>query len=439
MFRCGCRIGATSVFDVYNCLRGKLMNTFHALGDIGLKEVVTRNTASALSALFVTIQILLLSASPTAAISVDLAKKCRDMAIKAHPRAMPGKPYAQAERDFFRQCVAKNGQMEYTDAASVLYEPKTTVRTEDVRTSTLLQMETLNMDRGAPILIRIYKEENTLEVWKRDRTGKFALLSAYPICKYSGHLGPKIFEGDHQAPEGFYDITPDQMKSDRYLAFDIGFPNAFDRSLGRTGSFLMVHGGCKSVGCYAMTDYAMDEIYGLADEAFGAGQEKVQLEAFPFRMTTQNLARHTDDPNMPFWQMLKTGSDAFLTTGRPPTVAACDQHYVFNAAITDKDCDPAKEKATHIASHVPRWGVWLAADLEESRAWAIYRERQKRFASLIGNREPIVLLRQIPGMGRAKRYVVTIADDDRAPLDQLCKKLSAASATCDVLRNNRGD
>jgi murein L,D-transpeptidase YafK len=305
----------------------------------------------------------------------------------------------------------------------------------------LLKMETLNMDRGAPILIRIYKEENTLEVWKRDRTGKFALLSAYPICKYSGHLGPKIFEGDHQAPEGFYDITPDQMNpmSGRYLAFNIGFPNAFDRSLGRTGSFLMVHGGCKSVGCYAMTDYAMDEIYGLADEAFGAGQEKVQLEAFPFRMTTQNLARHTDDPNMPFWQMLKTGSDAFLTTGRPPTVAACDQHYVFNAATTDKDCDPAKEKATHIASHVPRWGVWLAADLEENRAWAIYHERQKRFASLIGNREPIVLLRQIPGMGRAKRYVITIADDNRAPLDDLCKKFNAANATCDVLQNSRGD
>jgi murein L,D-transpeptidase YafK len=92
-------------------------------------------------------------------------------------------------------------------------------------------METLNMDRAAPILIRIYQEESTLEVWKLDRTGTFALLSAYPICKYSGHLGPKIFEGDHQAPEGFYDITPDQMKSDRYLAFNMGFPNAFDRSL----------------------------------------------------------------------------------------------------------------------------------------------------------------------------------------------------------------
>jgi murein L,D-transpeptidase YafK len=199
----------------------------------------------------------------------------------------------------------------------------------------------------------------------------------------------------------------------------------------------MVHGGCKSVGCYAMTDYAMDEIYGLVDEAFRGGQEKVQLEAFPFRMTTQNLARHADDPHAPFWEMLKTGSDAFLATGRPPTVAVCDQRYVFNAAIAD--CDPSKEKAKPIASYVPRWGVWLAADLEESRAWAIYHERQKQFAPLIGDREPIVLLRQIPGMGRAKRYIITIADDNRAPLENLCKKLNAANATCDVLRNSRGD
>ena len=143
-------------------------------------------------------------------------------------------------------------------------------------------------------------------------------------------------QGDHQAPEGFYDITPDQMNpnSSEYLAFNTGFPNAFDRSLGRTGSFLMVHGGCRSVGCYAMTDNAMEEIYGLVDEAFKGGQEKVQLEAFPFRMTAQNLASHTGDPNMPYWEMLKTGSDAFFAAERPPTVAVCDRRYVFNPAVT---------------------------------------------------------------------------------------------------------
>ncbi len=175
------------------------------------------------------------------------------------------------------------------------------------------------------------------------RSGKFALLNAYPICKFSGRLGPKLVQGDYQAPEGFYDITPAQMNpwSHEYLAFNTGFPNAFDRSLGRTGSFLMVHGGCESVGCYAMTDYEMEEIYGLADEAFKGGQDKIQLEAFPFQMTAENLARHADDPNTPFWDMLKKGSDAFLATGQPPEVAVCGQRYVFNPVLGDNDLDPS--------------------------------------------------------------------------------------------------
>ena len=117
------------------------------------------------------------------------------MAIRAHPLAMPGKPYAQAERDFFRQCAEKNGRIEYTDASSALYEPKPALRTEDVRTSTLLHMETLNMERAAPILIRIYKEGSTLEVWKQDRNGKFALLGAYPICKFSDISGRRSSKG----------------------------------------------------------------------------------------------------------------------------------------------------------------------------------------------------------------------------------------------------
>jgi len=224
----------------------------------------------------------------------------------------------------------------------MVYAPKAAVRTGTVHSSTIKQMEALNMDRAAPILIRIYKEEGTLEIWKQDRSGKFALLNSYPICKFSGNLGPKVMQGDHQAPEGFYDIAPDQLNpnSSEYLAFNTGFPNAFDRSLGRTGSFLMVHGGCRSVGCYAMTDYAMDEIYGLVDEAFKGGQEKVQLQAFPFRMTAQNLAGHAGDPNLPFWEMLKAGSDAFLATERPPRVAVCDRRYVFNPAV-EGDFDPS--------------------------------------------------------------------------------------------------
>jgi murein L,D-transpeptidase YafK len=216
-------------------------------------------------------------------------------------------------------------------------------KTGTVRASTVEQMASLNMDRAAPILLRIYKSESTFEVWKQNRDGKYALLNTYPICKFSGKLGPKIREGDHQAPEGFYEITPAQMNpmSREYLAFNIGFPNALDRSLGRTGSVVMVHGGCHSIGCYAMTDQNMDEIYALIGEAFSGGEDKVQLQAFPFRMTAENLAAHAEDnPNAPFWAMLKEGSDAFLVERKPPTVAVCGHRYVFNAGPADADLDP---------------------------------------------------------------------------------------------------
>jgi murein L,D-transpeptidase YafK len=243
--------------------------------------------------------------------------------------------FSQIASVFARACIFVVIAATLGGCASTAYAPKAAVKTGTVRTSTLKQMDSLKMDRSAPVLIRIYKEESTLEVWKQNRSGSFALLSSYPICKFSGNLGPKLMQGDHQAPEGFYDITSDQMNpnSSEYLAFNTGFPNAYDRSLGRTGSFLMVHGGCRSVGCYAMTDSAMEEIYGLVDEAFEGGQQKVQLQAFPFRMTAQNLARHSGDPNMPFWQMLKAGSDAFLSAEQPPRVAVCDRRYVFNPVV----------------------------------------------------------------------------------------------------------
>jgi murein L,D-transpeptidase YafK len=243
---------------------------------------------------------------------------------------------------FAKACFFTLVAADLSDCSSMVYAPKAAMRTGTVHSSTVQQMEALNMDRAAPILIRIYKEDSTLEILKQDRSGKFALLNSYPICKFSGNLGPKLMQGDYQAPEGFYDITPNQMNpnSSEYLAFNTGFPNAFDRSLGRTGSFLMVHGGCRSVGCYAMTDYAMEEIYGLVDEAFKGGQKKVQLQAFPFRMTAQNLADHADDPNLPFWEMLKEGSDAFLVTEQPPRVAVCDRRYVFNPAV-EGDLDPS--------------------------------------------------------------------------------------------------
>jgi len=207
---------------------------------------------------------------------------------------------------------------------------------------TLAMMSTKNMDKASPILVRVFKEEAELEVWKQNRDGQYDLLKTYPICKWSGDLGPKKKEGDRQAPEGFYTITPGQMNpnSNYYLAFNTGFPNAYDRSHGYSGSELMVHGDCSSRGCYAMTDEQIQEIYALARESFFGGQRAFQFEAFPFRMTAMNMAKHRNNPNFAFWKMLKEGYDNFEATRLEPKVAVCEQRYVFNPDADTKQFNP---------------------------------------------------------------------------------------------------
>ena len=199
-------------------------------------------------------------------------------------------------------------------------------------------IEKKNMSKESPILVRLFKEEAELEVWKQDRTGHFALLKTYPICRWSGELGPKIKEGDRQAPEGFYTITPSLMNpnSSYYLAINMGFPNAYDKSNGRTGAFLMIHGDCSSRGCYAMTDEQIAEIYALARESFFGGQTAFQIQAYPFKMTPINMARHRNSPHMAFWRMLKQGYDHFEVTRQEPKVSVCERRYVFDAESKGK-------------------------------------------------------------------------------------------------------
>jgi murein L,D-transpeptidase YafK len=147
---------------------------------------------------------------------------------------------------------------------------------------------------GKPVFIRIFKEEKQLELWL-EKDGSYELFATYPVCSYSGKLGPKVAEGDHQAPEGFYTIRPSSMVpgSAFHLSFDIGFPNEYDRAQGRTGSHLMVHGACVSVGCYAMTDSVIENVYTLMQAAFDAGQREVPVHIFPFRLTAENLVKHS--------------------------------------------------------------------------------------------------------------------------------------------------
>jgi len=200
------------------------------------------------------------------------------------------------------------------------------------------EIESKNMAKESPILVRIFKEESELEVWKQDRSGRFALLNTYPICRWSGELGPKIKQGDRQAPEGFYTITPGLMNpnSNYYLAINTGFPNAYDRANGRTGAFLMIHGDCSSAGCYAMTDEQIAEIYALARESFFGGQRSFQIQAYPFKMTPLNMAKHRNSPHMAFWKMLKEGYDYFEVTRAEPKVDVCEKRYVFGAEPSAK-------------------------------------------------------------------------------------------------------
>lgn len=204
------------------------------------------------------------------------------------------------------------------------------------------KMSQLGMQKTSPILLRIFKEEGTLEVWKANTSSRFQLLKSYKICAWSGKLGPKVKEGDRQAPEGFYPLYPHQMNpnSNYYLAINTGFPNAYDKANGRNGTHLMIHGACSSSGCYSMTDEQIIEIFALARDAFKGGQENVQLQAFPFRMTAENMARHRDNPNIEFWTMLKVGYDQFEVTKRPPQVNVCERKYVFNQQ-TDGSFNPS--------------------------------------------------------------------------------------------------
>ena len=177
-----------------------------------------------------------------------------------------------------------------------------------------------SMELGAPIFIRIFKRSSELEVWLRKKGGRFELFKTYIICRYSGELGPKLKVGDKQGPEGFYEVGSTQMNpwSKNHLSFNLGYPNDYDQALKRSGSALKVHGGCNSTGCYAMTDYYMDEIYTLADAALGRGQVTFQVHIFPFRLTANNLDLYRSSRWYNFWLNLKQGYDLFETYQLPP-------------------------------------------------------------------------------------------------------------------------
>ncbi|OLP60100.1 hypothetical protein BJF93_09315 [Xaviernesmea oryzae] len=265
----------------------------------------------------------------------------------------------------------------------------------------------------SPVLVRIFKQESELEIWKADKSGNFALFKTYPMCRWSGKLGPKTKIGDRQAPEGFYAVSASQLnpKSQYYVSFNLGYPNRLEQALGYTGEALMVHGACSSSGCYAMTDKGIGEIYAIVAKALDSGQPSFQVQAYPFRMTAQNMAAHKGDPNMPFWRTLKEGYDAFTITRRPPKVSACGGRYVFNRNFTAGEpdspvasCPPSTDMldatlSARLQTEESKVDAALAADLPASSTMSAYVDggMHKSFRAILQQAGPKTMAAKVSG------------------------------------------
>jgi murein L,D-transpeptidase YafK len=196
-----------------------------------------------------------------------------------------------------------------------------------------------NMAMGNPILIRVFKASSELEVWMQ-RGETYQLFATYPICNWSGTLGPKLNEGDKQSPEGVYTVTSRQLHliGRHPRSLNLGFPNALDRQMSRTGSYILIHGGCGSVGCFAMTNPVIEEVFSLASAALNKGrQDAVQVHVFPFRMTEERLKAYSLNEWYDFWRNLKDVNDSFERTHTPPRITICEGRYwVEDGASTEE-------------------------------------------------------------------------------------------------------
>lgn len=183
---------------------------------------------------------------------------------------------------------------------------------------------------GSPVYIQIFKQERTLELYAKYQD-KFRLVGSYRVCNFSGGLGNKRREGDFKSPEGFYNVDINHLKPDSkfYRAINIGFPNEYDRAQGYSGNYLMIHGDCMSVGCYAMTDAYMGEIYNYVEAAFQNGQRDININIYPFRMTDENMRLHRNSYYINFWRELQPGYTYFEQNHQPPSIIVSNGKYVL--------------------------------------------------------------------------------------------------------------
>jgi murein L,D-transpeptidase YafK len=282
---------------------------------------------------------------------------------QTHPAECPLQQFLRRYRNSIAGAVGALALALATPAAAVVVELKDVAPDRIERQRAWAQDQTLlpgtpdltkldarlaakGLSKGSAIFLRIFKAEAELELWVR-KGERFVLLDTYPVCHWTGSLGPKEKEGDKQSPEGFYSVTQRQARhTGRWRkALNLGFPNALDQRLLRTGSYILLHGGCSSTGCFAMTDPVIDEIHALVSAALRGGQERVHVNIFPFRMTAATLEAHKDHPWREFWGDLKAGYDAFERTRVPPRVAMCGKRYVVQDGAPGENGDRALASA----------------------------------------------------------------------------------------------
>ena len=288
-----------------------------------------------------------------------------------------------------------------------------------IPSDTLALMTEKGATRSSPVLIRAYKKESEIEVWKQASNGKYEHIKTYPICRWSGQLGPKKREGDRQVPEGFYTVTTAQMNpnSAYWLSFNVGYPNPMERAMGRNGGDIMVHGTCSSRGCFAMTNEQIEEIYAVMRESFNGDQKAVQFQSYPFRMTAENLAKFRHDPNMSYWKNLKEGSDHFEVTKQEPKVAYCGGKYVFDA-----------EGASRLDPTAACPALKMDPELAQQVA-AKDKHDQEKVAELVGKGTPAVRVQYADGgqhmSFRSGRYAMGSSDDRYATLGMTPAKVAS--------------
>lgn len=206
--------------------------------------------------------------------------------------------------------------------------------TDSVEKGLEKQLSSLGFSLGDPLFVRIFKEERELEIWMRAKGDEhYSLFKIMRITEFAGGLGPKLREGDGQVPEGFYYVPSTHLRPDtrHHLGIDIGFPNAFDRHFGRSGSELLIHGGESAAGSFALGEHDIEVLYTLAEASLVEGQDFFRVNIFPFRMTDDRMDTEWEKKPrwLDFWVNLKEGYDFFENANFPPDAGVEGGKYVF--------------------------------------------------------------------------------------------------------------